>query len=193
METAIKPFDGAGGTGLFLNPAEYTHIIYPPNETPNPGDTGTRTGVAMWMDDWMTWAIAWAAERGYRNDALLNWKAQSVIRRFVGSDWCWAYTPYALGVRDNDNGVVYANWNTLWSKNYPGRACPQPGGLVQDGSDGSDTHYYAQIGPALATLASLGLPDAERAWSIYASRARPSGVGNVKERNPQWWIVKRTV
>jgi hypothetical protein len=193
METEIKPFDGAGRTGLFLNPAEYQHISYPPDQTPNPADTGTRTGVAMWQDDWVTWAIAWAAERGYRNDALLNWKAQSVIRRFVGSDWCWAYTPYALGVRDNDNSAVYPDWNTLWTKNYPGRACPSPGGLVQDSSDGSDTHYYAQIGPALATLASLGLPDAAQAWSIYASRARPSGVGNVKERNPQWWIVKRTV
>lgn len=193
METGIKPFDGAGGTGLFLNTSEYTHVIYSPSDTPNPNDTGTRTGVAMWMDDWVTWAIGWAAERGYRNDNLLNWKAQSVIKRFVGSNWCWAYVPYALGVRDNNSAPLYPDWNTLWSKNYPGRSCPPAGGMVQDGTDDSDTYYFPQIGPALATLASLGLPNAANAWSIYSSRARPSGVSDVKEKNPQWWIVKRTV
>jgi hypothetical protein len=192
METAIKPFDAGGGTGLFLNTAEYTHVIYAPDQTPNPNDTGTRTGVAMWMDDWITWAIAWAAERGYRNDNLLNWKAQSVIKRFVGSNWCWAYTPYALGVRDNDSSPLYADWNALWANNYPGQSCPQIGGTVPGTLDTSDTGYYAQIGPALAAVASLGLPGAEQAWQVYASRTRPS-VWDPKERNPQWQIVKRTV
>ncbi len=193
METRIKPFDPAGATGLFLNTGEYTHVIYPPDQTPNPSDTGSRTGVAMWMDDWMTWAIAWAAERGYRNDSLLNWKAQSVIKRFVGSNWCWAYTPYALGVRDSDTGALYRDWNSLWAKNYPGVAsCPAPGGRVQDGTDQNDTYYYPQIGPAVATLASLGLPGAAQAWDIYASRTRTETDFQRKEENPQWWIVKRS-
>lgn len=193
METRIKPLDPAGATGLFLNREEYTHVIYSPGETPNPSDTGTRTGVAMWMDDWMTWAIAWAAERGYRNDNLLNWKAQSVIKRFVGSNWCWAYTPYALGVRDNDSGALYADWNTLWAKNYPGKgSCPARGGPVQDDSDQNDTYYFPQIGPAVATLASLGLPGAEQAWDIYVSRSRTATDFLAKEKNPEWWIVKRT-
>lgn len=193
METRIKPLDPQGSTGLFLNREEYTHVIYSPGETPNPGDTGTRTGVAMWMDDWMTWAIAWAAERGYRNDTLLNWKAQSVIKRFVGSNWCWAYTPYALGVRDNDSGSLYADWNALWAKNYPRvTSCPAPGGRVQDDSDQNDTYYFAQIGPAVATLASLGLPGAVQAWDIYASRTRTQTEWLAKEEHPEWWIVRRT-
>jgi hypothetical protein len=194
MQTRIMPLDPQGATGLFLNREEYTHVIYSPGETPNPNDTGTRTGVAMWMDDWMTWAIAWAAERGYRNDTLLNWKAQSVIKRFIGSNWCWAYTPYALGVRDNDAAPVYADWNTLWAKNYPRvSACPAKGGPVQDDSDQNDTYYFAQIGPALAALASLGLPGATQAWDIYASRARAQTDFLAKEKNPEWWIVKRTL
>lgn len=192
METQIKPFDGAGNTGLFLNTGEYTHVIYSPPDTPNPNDTGSRTGVAMWMDDWVTWAIAWAAERGYVNSNLLNWKAQSVVKRFGGSNWCWAYTPYALGVRDNDGGALYADWNTLWSKNYAGRSCPSAGGQVQTANDVRGDDYFVQIGPALATVASLGLPGAASAWDIYASRARPTqDQGWAREKHPQWWIVKR--
>lgn len=195
METNIKPFDSAGHTGLFLNTGEYTHVIYSPTDTPNPNDTGTRTGVSMWMDDWVTWAIAWAAERGYVNSNLLSWKAQSVIKRFVGSNWCWAYTPYALGVRDNDGGALYSDWSTLWSKNYPGAGtCPPSGGQVQSDNDVRGDDYFVQIGPALATVASLGLPDAAAAWGIYSSRTRPVQDQTwMKEKHPQWWIVKRSV
>jgi hypothetical protein len=193
METRIKPLDGSGLTGLFLSRDDFAHVIYSAGATPNPSDSGTPTGVAMWMDDWMTWSIAWAAERGYRNDSLLNWKAQSVIRRFVGSNWCWAYTPYALSVCDNASAPLYPDWNTLWAKNYPGvRSCPAPGGRVQDDSDQSDTAYFPQIGPAIATLASLGLPDAAAAWTIYASRARVQSAWLPKEQNPEWWIVRRS-
>ncbi len=193
MQTQIMPFDAGGTTGLFLNTAEYTHVIYDPSQTPNPSDSGTRTGVAMWMDDWMTWAIAFAAERGYRNDTLLQWKAQAVIRRFVGSGFCWADAGmYAIGVRDNDSAALYSTWAQLWTKNFPSAAaCPAPGGAARSGDDGSADGYFAQIAPALATAASLGLPDAEAAWNLYASRRRPTQ-WKPKSQHPQWAIVKRT-
>lgn len=193
METKIKPFDGAGGTGLFLNPDPYTHVIYAPDQTPNPTDAGTRTGVAMWMDDWVTWAIAWAAERGYRNENLLQWKAQAVIQRFAGSNFCWADAGiYAIGVRDNDSSARYSNWNQLWAKNFPNvTSCPSPGAASRS-DDKSAQSYLAQAGPALATVASLGLPGAEAAWNTYASRARPEQ-WQPQSQHPQWSIVKRTV
>lgn len=194
--TGIRPFDANGQKGLYLNTSAFTHVIYSPGDTPNPNDTGTRTGVSMWMDDWMTWVLAWAAERGYldRHSHLLHWKVQSVVKRFVGSNWCWAYTPYALGVRDNDAGEIYADWNTLWSKNYPGvGSCPAQGGQVQSGNDVRGDDYFPQIGPALATAASLDLEKAAEAWTLYNARARPAQDPSwVKERHPQWWIVKRT-
>ena len=205
MASRGQSLDPAGNTGLWLTGPGYgVAIIYGASQTANPNDVGSGAtdgvGVAMWMDDWLTWSIGSAYERGWKTEldanGLWTWKAQAAVTRF-GTDttgFCWEYASnYALGVKDTSTGPVFSSWNQIFDKNWPAvGSCGGAGGPFL-GSDRNAADYGAQIGPALAIAASTGVPNAQNAWFIYDQRSTPDWGPNRSSynKNPEWAVKPR--
>ena len=191
-----RALDPTQSTGLWLTPSLAQAIIYHSDQTPNPNDSGDSTGVALWQDDYVTWAIGSAYERGYRGEldttGVWAWKAQSVIERLGdGSRYCWANSAaYAMGVTDSAGAATYPDWATIYAKNYPSAGpCPALGS-TDAGTDRTATDYGAQLGGAIATAASTGLTDALDAWQRYDQRDINWGSDSFSNA-PEWAIRPR--
>jgi len=202
MNDRGRPLDPEGATGLWLSgPGTGVAIIYSSDSTPNPDDSGSGAsdgvGVATWQQDWLTWAIGSAYERGWNTEldssGLWVWKAQSVVSRF-GTDtngFCWEYAPhFAIGVQDTSSGPLYSTWGQIFSKNWPGVSNCGPVGGPFARSDGNPTTYGAQIGAALAVAASTGISDAQNAWSVYDQRDT-SDWNTTFSEEPEWAVEAR--
>jgi len=203
MNSRARSLDATDGTGLWLTGPGYgVAIVYGADQTPNPNDVGTGAtdgvGVAIWQDDWLTWSVGVAYERGWKAEldqsGLWAWQAQSVVSRFGTSadSFCWDYAaPYAIGVQDDSGGPLYGSWQDLFAKNWPGvSGCAPVGGRMAGSSDSSATRYGAQIAPALAIAASTGITGAREAWEIYDQRDTSHWSSTYADA-PEWALKPR--
>jgi hypothetical protein len=148
------------------------------------------TGTAPWMDDFVTWAVGSAYQRGWKAelDASGFWafKARGVVGRFgtTGTqDYCWSQAArYSLVVRDPVSPPFYRSWAEIYRANFPtATSCPAPGTVTMS-SDDAPTAYGSQLSGGLSIAASTGIPGAAIAWSIYDQRRRSWGYGT----RPEW-------
>ena len=183
-----RPLDTGDAIGLLLTGPGISTGIHRTD-----GD-GERTGTSPWMQDYLTWAIGSAYERGYRNEldssGLWTWRSQAVVERLGdGTRYCWASgAQYNLKMLDNDSSPIYTDWATIYTKNFGVRTCPEVG-TDDAGSDRNSTDYGAQMGPAAAVAADTGRAGAIEAWNRYDSRVY-NWSRDFDER-PEWAIKRR--
>lgn len=204
------PAASAGDTGLILTDGTGNAVIYPETETPNPNDAGSTAGsdsvgMAQWMEDWLNWALAFAYARGYGSeldvDGFFDWKMASTLGRFgTTSDWNWAFTSFAIGVRDLGEGqpsgpsAFYTSWSEIFQKNiadrsdYPGRQVSggpwyKHGGDKATGGSLNQMSSYDTTStsdtsplPVLSQLVNLGYPGAQEAWNLLENSSTQAEV-----------------
>jgi hypothetical protein len=156
------------------------------------------TGLAFWMDDFMTWAVGSAYERGWKAELDANgfwfWKAKGVVGRFgtnASTEYCWTQAAvYNTEVRPTQSSPIYGTWGEIFKRNYPDiSSCPAIG-TAGIGTDRNSTDYGAQVAAGLAVAASTGVAGASAAWGIYEARRKTWGFDfNV---SPEWAIEART-
>lgn len=156
----------------------------------------SNTGVAPWMDDYMTWAVGAAYERGWRNELEANdfwtWKAQGIVKRFGTTgidDYCWEFAArYKLRVKPETNAAPHSSWAEIFDANEPGISSCAPIGTSGVGTDRDSTDYGAQMAGPLSVAVSTGIQGAAAAWSIYEMRQKAwSGF----DERPEWAIKPR--
>ena len=74
--------------------------------------SGTRTGLAPWMDDFFTWSVGYLAELGFADATpLLAWKAKFPVGRMTAPGYCWIDgATYALAVRSGSSSPLYSTF-----------------------------------------------------------------------------------
>lgn len=182
--TRGMPTDTSGNTGLWLSSNGKSH-----DGNPN---------IAQWQDDWITWAISSAYERGWASEldasGLWTWKAQGVVGRFGTSlpGFCWNRAAmYSMKVSDTVNGVPYESWADIFNANFPNDVSCEASGQPMTSGDGTAVTYGAQIAPALAAAADNGIDGATAAWSLYDARDI-SGFSITYGSAPEWAIETRS-
>lgn len=175
-------------------PGVGTAINMAANNTPDPDDSG-RTGFTPWEDDYLTWALGSAVERGYAADTVWPWKAQAVVERLGdGTRFCWANaTMYSLGIRQTEDGPNYTNWRAVQDANFPGATCPAAG-TTGVGSDRTATDYGAQMAGAVSVAVDTGIAGARAAWDRYKLRENAPDFdwwSGGFEKFPEWAIKPR--
>jgi hypothetical protein len=141
------------------------------------------TGIAPWMDDFVTAAVGMAAELGFsRAEPFLAWKAKFPVERMTGDGYCWIKgSVYALKIRDSSTsplyetiGEAYRKTNTaefnLLGCNTTAMATSlglKLGEMIGYSTEGQGYPSYMQ--PALAY--SVGAhPGGAAAWKQFMSR-----------------------
>jgi len=198
INTDTRGLPGAENTGLVLTgPGTGTAIIYKNTDTPNPNDTGGMVGIALWQDNFVTWAVGSAYERGFRAQmdasGVWRWKSQAIVGALgTTGGFCWTQaSQYTMGVIDNPDAGKYTNWATIYNKNFPSAGtCPATGSTGFSGSDSSGSHRGGQMVPAIATAASTGIPGANAAYDRFEQRDYSWGSKTWGD-NPEWAIKKR--
>ncbi|MGI9329573.1 MAG: hypothetical protein ACR2QB_02570 [Gammaproteobacteria bacterium] len=200
MNTDLRGLPGAENTGLILTgPNVAQAIVYNSSSTPNPNDSGGfATGLALWMDNYLTWAVGSAYERGFRaemdSSGVWNWKSKAIVGSLgTTGGYCWTQAAtYTLGVIDNPGGAKYSSWANIYAKNFPSAGtCPATGTTsFAGGSDQFPGHRGGQMAPAISVAASTGIPGANAAYDRFEQRDYNWG-GQTWGSQPEWAIKKR--
>ena len=199
LNSDARGIQGAENTGLILTgPGSAAALDYDSGVTANPNDSGGwATGIATWQDDYLTWAVGSAYERGFRLDmessGVWDWKSQAIVGRLgTSGGFCWASAAtYATGLRDTPSSSNYADWATIYSKNFPSAgACPSTGSSGFTGGDTFPSHRGGQMAPAISVAASTGVPGAAAAWERFEQRQYNWGSETWAD-GPEWAIKKR--
>ncbi|WP_207061054.1 hypothetical protein [Motiliproteus sp. SC1-56] len=148
--------------------------------------------IAPWQDDFLTWAIGSAIERGYSAPGLWTWKARAIVERLGdGTRFCWAHgAAYNLLVRPSKDADFYSSWEELRQINFPNRDCP-PEGQGTAGIDRTATDYGAQMAGAIAVAVDTGVSGAIAAWKRYDSRQTSQWGKRNYSVAPEWAIAPR--
>lgn len=182
-----KNADPQGATGLWLA----GDLAFP---------YGDRTGLAPWMNDFLTWAVGDAYERGWQSELdagnYWQWRAQAVVGRFgtsIATGYCWQYAAlYELRVKPSSSSSPYPTWKDIFAANFPNvSSCSSTPGSGGIGTDRSATDYGAQIAGALAVAVSTNIPNAAQAWELYDKRQK--NWGTQYSSAPEWAIEPRNV
>ena len=157
-------------------------------------------GIAPWQQDFATWSANHAAELGFAGAAQFrNWLAKFQIG--LMTDWitnpaqgfCWLMaSSYSLQVKDF-SGNWLPDFTAVYAATFPsllGHTCNSPSMIAalagfksrpwqvgeMPGYPDSATGYPANLQIGLAAAADSGLPNAQTAWNLFASRSiKPSG------------------
>ncbi|MCP5213150.1 MAG: hypothetical protein H6998_19705 [Hahellaceae bacterium] len=160
-------------------------------------------GLAPWMDDFLTWSIGHMVELGF--DAAIpfwKWKSQFPIGRMTAPGYCWVYAaPYSMNVRASSGDDFYSSFAEIYQNNVSAAVASaecssaEMGAMIGGGLRAGEMVGYAQspsgypanFQPALALAAETGLPNAQKAWQIFADRpVKPD-----YSAYPNWAIVPR--
>ncbi len=161
------------------------------------------TGIAPWMDDFLTWAMGHIVELGFEEAIpMWRWKSQFPIGRMTAPGYCWIYAaPYSLNVRASSGDDFYSSYAEIYQNNVSAAVESSECGSAEMGSmiggglragemvgyAQSPSGYPANFQPALALAAETGLPNAQKAWQIFADRpVKPD-----YSAYPNWAIVPR--
>jgi hypothetical protein len=177
-------------------------IVYPNHGNPD-------TGVATWQSSFFTWSVGNLKDLGFAGaDKLLDWVAAFQVNLMTSPDFCWIVASgYELRVRDTQRSPVYDSLGTVYTKTYPsfqGMACGSAemaealsrtkrghyryAPNVMSGYPKSPTGYPANFQIGLAVAADSTVPNAMKAWQVFASRSvKPNYSGA-----PQFAVIPRT-
>lgn len=188
LNDVARPLDPQDKLGLLLTGPGVSTGIHRPDRD------GNRNGTSPWMQDYLTWAIGSAYERGFAQEldanGLWTWRSQSIVGRLGdGQGYCWAYAAqYNLRMMDTETTAIYPDWTAVMNKNFGRVTCPAIG---EDdlGSDRSATDYGAQMAAALAIAADTDQPGAAAAWARYEGRKFRWSVGF--DKRPEFAIERR--
>jgi hypothetical protein len=188
INTRLRPLDVTDTLGLMLTTGSGSAIAYDANQTLNPNDTlPLGVGYAPWQDDWLTWSVGIAYERGWSSEMTATgvwaWKAKVVTGRFpadTSTGYNWAYNTYAMGIRDSRSSALYSSWSEIFTKNfeasvgYPGRIAL--GGLRHQDVSPETTMQVALVSPtsvfpAISVAVDTGITGADDAWALLDGSA----------------------
>jgi hypothetical protein len=159
------------------------------------------TGLAPWMDDFLTSAIGHTADLGFtKATPLLAWKSKFPIERMTGTGTCWIDAAiYSMKVRDSATGPFYTSIAQIYQVNHTAdilslqcasAAMATKLGLKvaeMKGYSASTEGYPSNMQPALAYAANAGGTAGQAAWKLFMSRSvKPDYAAS-----PQFAIVPR--
>jgi hypothetical protein len=169
-----------------------------------------QVGIATWQASFFTWAVGNLKDLGFAGaDKLLDWVGAFQVDLMTSPDYCWVLaSAYQLQVRDTKDSPFYDSLRTVYAKTYPGLQGVACGSAAMAGvlSKAKRGHYrYApdvmvghpespvgfpanfQIG--LAAAADSDVPNAAKAWEIFANRSAQPSYSSA----PQFAVIPRTV
>jgi hypothetical protein len=168
-----------------------------------------RTGIATWQQSFFTWEAGNLADQGFAGaNALRNWVSQFQVGLMTAPGYCWELaSSYYVRIRDHrGSSNYYDTFAEVFNKSFPqfkGLNCNDhdavnaaiikdegkkhfhypPGSMV--GYPYSDTGFPANFQIGLAAAAKSDLPNAVKAWNIFAHRnTQPSYA-----KSPQFAVV----
>lgn len=166
----------------------------------HPGKRSASQEYAPWMDDYLTSVMGYIVDLGFESARpFAAWKAYFPVQRMINKDYCWVLaTPYHISVLDPDSRP---SWATVYRDTFASaQKAKQKVDIasVTCGSDemafalglkpgemlsGATGGYQANLQPALAAAANLGVPGADDAWRKFRMITKSS------KYYPQWTII----
>jgi hypothetical protein len=142
-------------------------------------------------------------------DRLLNWVGAFQVNLMTSPDYCWILaSKYELQVRDTKHSPFYDSLRTVYAKMFPslqGVECnsDRMAALISKQEQGhnryarnvmvghpkSNVGFPANFQIGLAAAADSGVPNAAKAWEIFANRSRQPRYSGA----PQFAVIPRTV
>jgi hypothetical protein len=142
---------------------------------------------APWMDDFLTWTLAYVVDLGFDARPIRDWKFMFPIGRMGTTDYCYKEaSAYHLQTGTSDTSW-YPDFKTLYSANF-GANTSCPDGATMDGYPDSPTGYPSNLRPALVAAVEANAPGASTAWSRFLNSAVQPNFTNM----PVWALVPRT-
>jgi hypothetical protein len=148
------------------------------------------TGISTWQSSFFTWAVGNLKDLGFAGaDKLLDWVGAFQVNLMTSPDYCWIVASgYELQVRDTNESPFYDSLRTVYGKTYPELqdvACGSStmmallserdgyhyGPNVMVGYPLSATGFPANFQIGLAAAADSEVPNAAKAWEIFAERS----------------------
>ncbi|ART56605.1 hypothetical protein CBP36_17435 [Acidovorax carolinensis] len=145
---------------------------------------------APWQDDFLGVTFGQLVDDGEPHALpVLNFFSKFNVGRFLneGNGFCIAKAPgYYWNIRDA-NGVFIKNWDSLFTKNFPGTSCTAdlPIDGYPEAPDGSAAFARAMLGSA----ASAGIPNAASAYNLWVSKTPRMDAAFTAD--PTWAITPR--
>jgi hypothetical protein len=164
------------------------------------------TGIATWQHSFFTWSVGNLRDLGFPGaDKLLEWMGAFQVNLMTSPDFCWIVaSAYALQVRDTNHSPLYDTLGQVYVNTFPAFknvACNssdmaeivakwdgyRPSKNVMLGHGRSPTGFPANFQIGLAAAADSNIPNAKKAWSIFANRSgKPSYA-----HSPQFAVIPR--
>ncbi|HEY9209562.1 hypothetical protein [Acidovorax sp.] len=152
------------------------------------GDEPHLTG--PWQNDMMGIVFAQLAENADPKALeTLRWFSGFNVGRFMNESqgFCIAKAPgYYFKIKNSSNQPL-STWGSLLQENFPGMVCDSS--LAIDGYPDWGAGYAAYARAMLATAATLGVPNAAQAYSMWVSKTPKMDASFAQE--PAWAIVPR--
>lgn len=165
---------------------DYYRTIYPANNSLgiNAGRL-TGTAIAPWMQNFFNYSLARLLELDHPEARdLLEFFGRWNTSTLLDPSFCWVFAvKYMMTVRNADTDPAFSTFRELYAANVDeatrsltcgSQAMADKLGIslnaFQDNNSGA-TSYRANQQPAVAMLATLGVPGGAQAWQLVASRA----------------------
>ncbi len=169
---------------------------------------GANTGIAPWMDDYITQSCGRAIELGFSAWLpFMAYKSKNVVGRLTsGAESCWQLaTAYTLRIKASASSPLYTTWGEVYQathndairaatcgsaamatalSSFVGYAIPQN---AMPGYPSLISGYPASMQPAVAYAASLNITGGADAWTVFDARAAQPDYN----LGPQFGIVPR--
>jgi len=165
------------------------HIITNGYALNYPNHGHKQTGIATWQISFFTWSVGNLVDLGFPGaGGLRNWVSAFQINQMTSPDFCWIVaSAYQLQVRDTQDSPFYDSLHEVYVNTFPelkNIACnsnemaaslSHPHSYrysksVMVGYPYSPTGYVANFQIGLAAAADSDLPEARKAWEIFAHR-----------------------
>lgn len=160
-------------------------------------------GLAPWQDDFFTWAMGYLVDLGFdKAQPIRDYKARFPVGRMTAPGYCWVLGAiYTLNVRDSRSSPFYKTFAKAYKNSVSDEMLQAPCGSAKmasvlgkkykagdmSGYPWSPQGFPANMQPALATAVDAGVPDADKAWSVYMHRTTKPDYSSY----PNWDIVPR--
>jgi len=144
--------------------------------------------LAPWMDDFLTWTLAYLVDLGFDAREIRDWKLKFPVNRMGNQDYCYQYGAVYRLVVGTSNDNWFPDFRTLYERNFGSLPATCPEGLRMDGYPDAPDGYVANLRPALAAAVDAGYPGAAAAWQRLAKASAAADFST----HPVWAIVPRS-
>jgi len=167
----------------------YHSVIYPSRGKP-------RSGIATWQQSFFTWSAGNLADMGFEGASeLRDWVSRFQVGQMTAPGYCWELgSAYSVQIRPGRKAPYYDSFDEVYRASFPDLvaagcdAVPLNKALTKSkgkkrfdypprtmvGYPKSATGFVANFQPGLAAAANADLPDAAKAWAVFADRDTPT-------------------